>query len=121
MRISDWSSDVCSSDLAPADFSVNPAGAKTDLTIKHTDGGLSQVDVDLQSGGSITQLPISGRLSLTGITFDSEPVFAIYNGDTLTMTNSFVVGIRPLGGNTAIQATNALPMGGGHDGAAGGG
>src|SRR3546814_6026177 len=88
MRISDWSSDVCSSDLAaalsfyrsrlpskmtinmatgyytfaPADFSVNPAGAKTDLTIKHTDGGLSQVDVDLQSGGSITQLPISGRL-----------------------------------------------------------
>src|SRR3546814_15354374 len=41
--------------FAPADFSVNPAGAKTDLTIKHTDGGLSQVDVDLQSGGSITQ------------------------------------------------------------------
>src|SRR3546814_10245305 len=39
--------------FAPADFSVNPAGAKTDLTIKHTDGGLSQVDVDLQSGGSI--------------------------------------------------------------------
>src|SRR3546814_1193126 len=73
--------------FAPADFSVNPAGAKTDLTIKHTDGGLSQVDVDLQSGGSITQLPISGRLSLTGINFDSETVFAIYNGDTLTMTN----------------------------------
>src|SRR3546814_4148367 len=76
--------------FAQADFSVNPAGAKTDLTIKHTDGGLSQVDVDLQSGGSITQLPISGRLSLTGINFDSETVFAIYNGDTLTMTNSVV-------------------------------
>src|SRR3546814_4214584 len=76
MRISDWSSDVCSSDL---------------------------VDVDLQSGGSITQLPISGRLSLTGINFDSETVFAIYNGDTLTMTNSVVGGIRNFGGNAVMQ------------------
>src|SRR3546814_18026502 len=81
MRISDWSSDVCSSDL---------------------------VDVDLQSGGSITQLPISGRLSLTGINFDSETVFAIYNGDTLTMTNSVVGGIRNFGGNAVMQGTNAL-------------
>src|SRR3546814_17606805 len=101
--------------FAQADFSVNPAGAKTDLTIKHTDGGLSQVDVDLQSGGSITQLPISGRLSLTGINFDSETVFAIYNGDTLTMTNSVVGGIRNFGGNAVMQGTNALTLGGGND------
>src|SRR3546814_7945361 len=93
MRISDWSSDVCSSDL---------------------------VDVDLQSGGSITQLPISGRLSLTGINFDSETVFAIYNGDTLTMTNSVVGGIRNFGGNAVMQGTNALTLGGGNDWAYGG-
>src|SRR3546814_14727463 len=93
MRISDWSSDVCSSDL---------------------------VDVDLQSGGSITQLPISGRLSLTGINFDSETVFAIYNGDTLTMTNSVVGGIRNFGGNAVMQGTNALTLGGGTDWAYGG-
>src|SRR3546814_14277792 len=68
------------------------------------------VDVDLQSGGSITQLPISGRLSLTGINFDSETVFAIYNGDTLTMTNSVVGGIRNFGGNAVMQGTNALTL-----------
>src|SRR3546814_14572801 len=78
------------------------------------------VDVDLQSGGSITQLPISGRLSLTGINFDSETVFAIYNGDTLTMTNSVVGGIRNFGGNAVMQGTNALTLGGGNDWAYGG-
>src|SRR3546814_21193994 len=114
MRISDWSSDVCSSDLAaalsfyrsrlpskmtsnmatgyytfaPADFSVNPAGAKTDLTIKHTDGGLSHVDVDLQSGGSIPKLTLSRRLLLNGINFDYKTVFALYHGDYLTSSNS---------------------------------
>src|SRR3546814_17248654 len=71
MRISDWSSDVCSSDL-------------------------------------------------TGINFDSETVFAIYNGDTLTMTNSVVGGIRNLGGNAVMQGTNALTLGGGNDWAYGG-
>src|SRR3546814_17122749 len=71
MRISDWSSDVCSSDL-------------------------------------------------TGINFDSETVFAIYNGDTLTMTNSVVGGIRNFGGNAVMQGTNALTLGGGNDWAYGG-
>src|SRR3546814_12632083 len=105
--------------FAQADFSVNPAGAKTDLTIKHTDGGLSQVDVDLQSGGSITQLPISGRLSLTGINFDSETVFAIYNGDTLTMTNSVVGGIRNFGDRKSVVSGKSVSvrvdLGGGGD------
>src|SRR3546814_6856105 len=80
--------------FAPADFSVNPAGAKTDLTIKHTDGGLSQVDVDLQSGGSITQLPISGRLrseehtsELQSLMRISYAVFCLKKKKTKTKTS----------------------------------
>src|SRR3546814_10299518 len=48
--------------FAPADFSVNPAGAKTDLTIKHTDGGLSQVNVD-RSEEHTSELPSLMRIS----------------------------------------------------------
>lgn len=104
----------------PQEFAVNPTGPKTELTIKHTAGGVGQVDVDLQSGGVITHLPISGRLMLSGINFDSETVFAIYNGDELVMANSVVGGLRNFGGSAVMQGTNALTMGGAQNWAYGG-
>lgn len=104
----------------PAEFSLDPTARRSDLTLRHTDGGAGQVDIDLQSGGVITQIPLSGRLTLSGVNFDSETVLTILNGDVLTMINSVVGGIRNNGGSAIMHGTNALTLGGATNWAYGG-
>src|SRR3546814_18983588 len=43
MRISDWSSDVCSSDLSPVSCAPSKCGGKIDMASSHTDIIVDQV------------------------------------------------------------------------------
>src|SRR3546814_15507617 len=44
MRISDWSSDVCSSDLVPPEFSLCALACRYSLTVRRFSGGKKQGD-----------------------------------------------------------------------------
>src|SRR3546814_1484164 len=66
MRISDWSSDVCSSDLANTIYRVTPAGVISVF--------LSEAELEAVAGGSID---LEG-----GIWFDSDGNFYVTDNDT---------------------------------------
>src|SRR3546814_18512320 len=54
MRISDWSSDVCSSDLAPIQRAIEAGDAQTGVTIMQMDQGLDTGDMLLTHVTPIT-------------------------------------------------------------------
>src|SRR3546814_15022157 len=59
MRISDWSSDVCSSDLSPVSCAPSKCGGKIDMASSHTDIIVDQV-LELDPA----TLDVSGRVGL---------------------------------------------------------
>src|SRR3546814_12312638 len=59
MRISDWSSDVCSSDLSPVSCAPSKCGGKIDMASSHTDIIVDQV-LELDPA----TIDVSGRVGL---------------------------------------------------------
>src|SRR3546814_3991940 len=85
MRISDWSSDVCSSDLAAhgsvslqtaVSFGDIPSFAQFNVTAVSPASGAQGTGVDV---------------TLTGIGFDADTSFASGFGDGITVSNVHVV------------------------------
>src|SRR3546814_20515174 len=62
MRISDWSSDVCSSDLAPIQRAIEAGDAQTGVTIMQMDQGLDTGDMLLTHA-----TPITGELNASAL------------------------------------------------------
>src|SRR3546814_8886778 len=64
MRISDWSSDVCSSDLLGATHVINPKSIKTDAGL--LDEAAGPVDFGFETAGSAAAFEAAYKLTRRG-------------------------------------------------------
>src|SRR3546814_4936638 len=103
MRISDWSSDVCSSDLLSITVSGMPVGAMLSAGTDNGDGSWTLAPADLQ-GLAITPLANSDVDFQFSVTATAT---AGANGETATTTGTIDVTVGAVADAPEIAATDA--------------
>src|SRR3546814_491624 len=122
MRISDWSSDVCSSDLAIADTLAvtNTTGTLTLTSSDETIGSISGTgnvnlnDNTLTTGGDGTSTTLSGVISGTGaLTKQGAGTFTLSGANTYTGATTINAGVLRASNASALGNNSAVTVGGG--------
>src|SRR3546814_6547544 len=118
MRISDWSSDVCSSDLGGGSNSLALSGSSTLAGNVALGGngsslglsGSAQINGDVDFGGGASTLTLSGTAALNGAIGNAGNVAVAMNGGTLNAGNKGAVALASLavGASRSEEHTSEL-------------